>query len=265
MARPKKQAPNHSTGMYEYKATIGKDFRGKPIRKSFYSSKSIEDAKAKAQQYIIEQEVADRTGETLIRSNYTFGQWAEKWLETYKKPTVSENTYLLTYKNCVDKHLIPYFGAADLTDIRSVDVQKFFNEKQKTLSESMLDKLRMTLYGIFDTAVDNDLCYKNPIKGIKYVSQTEKHEKHVYTDSEIAAAKSFFKDDLPEAFVILETGLRRGELCGLMWTDIDLDALTLTVNRSIADKRGGGIEIRPPKWNSYRTITISAELAALLE
>ncbi len=48
MARPKKSKPNHVTGMYEYKATIGKSFDGKAIRKSFYSSKSLEDAKEKA-------------------------------------------------------------------------------------------------------------------------------------------------------------------------------------------------------------------------
>lgn len=232
MPRPKKQAPNHQSGQYEYKATIGKDFMGKPIRKSFYSPKSVEDAKAKAQAYIIEQEVADRTGETFIQKEYTFAQWAEKWLEVYKKPTVSENTFRLTYKNSVEKHLNPFFGAAALTDIRSADVQKFFNQKQKSLSESMLDKLHMTLYGIFETAIDNDLCYKNPVKGIKYISNKEKNEKHVYSDEEIKTAKEFFKYSFPEAYVMLETGLRRGEICGLMWTDIDTKNLTLSVNRS---------------------------------
>ena len=264
MARPKKQAPNHQSGQYEYKATIGKDFMGKPIRKSFYSPKSVEDAKAKAQAYIIEQEVADRTGETFIQKEYTFAQWAEKWLEVYKKPTVSENTFRLTYKNSVEKHLNPFFGAAALTDIRSADVQKFFNQKQKSLSESMLDKLHMTLYGIFETAIDNDLCYKNPVKGIKYVSNKGKNEKHVYSDEEIKTAKEFFKDSFPEAYVMLETGLRRGEICGLMWTDIDTKNLTLSVNRSIADKIGGGVEVRPPKWDSYRTIPITVELANVL-
>lgn len=265
MARPKKAAPNHATGMYEYKATIGKDFRGKAIRKSFYSSKSLDDAKAKAQDYIISQEVADRTGETFIKKDYTFAQWAEKWLEVYKKPTVSENTYRLTYKNSVEKHLIPFFGAASLADIRSADVQNFFNGKQSELSESMLDKLHMTLFSIFDTAIDNELCFKNPVKGIKYVSKKDKHEKLVYTDEQIAVAKAYFRDKFPEAYVMLETGLRRGEICGLMWTDIDLNNLTLSVNRSIADKNGGGVEIRPPKWNSYRTVPITTELASVFE
>ena len=210
MARPKKQAPNHSSGQYEYKATIGKDITGKAIRKSFYSPKSVADAKAKAQEYIVEQQTAARTGETFIQKEYTFAQWADKWLTVYKKPNVSENTFRLTYQNSVEKHLNPFFGAADIKDIHSADVQRFFNQKQKTLSESMLDKLHMTLYGIFDSAVDNDICYKNPVKGIKYVSQKDKAEKHVYNDDEIRTAKEFFKSNFPEAFLMLETGLRRG-------------------------------------------------------
>ena len=264
MARPKKQAPNHSSGQYEYKATIGKDITGKAIRKSFYSPKSVADAKVKAQEYIIEQQTAARTGEMFIQKTYTFAQWADKWLNVYKKANVSENTFRLTYQNSVEKHLNPFFGAADIKDIHSADVQRFFNQKQKTLSESMLDKLHMTLYGIFDSAVDNDICYKNPVKGIKYVSQKGKAEKHVYNDDEIRTAKEFFKSNFPEAFLMLETGLRRGEVCGLMWTDIDFKNLTLSVNRSIADKKGGGVEVRPPKWDSYRTIPISADLAAVL-
>ena len=92
MPRQKKQAPNHADGMYEYKATVGKSFDGRSIRKSFYSSKSLADAKAKAQEYIISKETALRTGEVFIQKNYTFAEWALKWLEVYKRPTVTENT-----------------------------------------------------------------------------------------------------------------------------------------------------------------------------
>ena len=50
MGRPKKEKPNHATGMYEVKVTIGHTFDGKPIRKSFYSSTSKAAAKAKAEE-----------------------------------------------------------------------------------------------------------------------------------------------------------------------------------------------------------------------
>lgn len=264
MPRPKKQAPNHSSGQYEYKATIGKNFDGKAIRKSFYSPKSLADAKQKAQEYIIEQQTAARTGEAFIPKQYTFGQWAEKWLEVYKKPTVTENTFITTYQIPVRKHLIPYFGKADLQDIKNIDVQNFFSQNQKTMSASLLHKLKITLAAIFETAIENDLCVKNPAKHIDYRSSVEKNEKKVYTDEQISQAKNFFFEDMPEAFLLLETGLRRGEMLGLMWKDIDIDNKTLSVNRSIAEKKGGGITIMPPKWDSYRTIPISDDLIRLL-
>lgn len=267
MPRPKKSAPNHATGMYEYKATVGRDFKGKAIRKSFYSSKSIEAAKEKARQYIVEHEVAERTGEAFTLNNCTFEQWAHKWLEIYKKPTVTANTYNGTYKNCVDLHLVPYFGKALLKDIKSIDVQNFFNKKQSELSESMLKKLYMIMHAIYDTAIDNDLCYKNPVKGIKFTSQKSKCEKKVYTDEQIITVKQFFYDKCPEIYTLLSTGLRRGELLGLMWSDFDPKNKTLSVNRSIAraTQAQGGVEIRPPKMGSYRTIPIDDDLTNLLD
>lgn len=84
MGRPKKEKPNHATGMYEVKVTVGHTFDGKPVRKSFYSSVSKEAAKAKAEQYKIDQAVAEQTGETFVGKEECFDTWAIKWLETYK-------------------------------------------------------------------------------------------------------------------------------------------------------------------------------------
>lgn len=86
MGRPKKEKPNHATGMYEVKVTVGHTFDGKPIRKSFYSSISKKAAKAKAEQYKINQAVYEQTGENIIEPTaITFETWANKWLESYKK------------------------------------------------------------------------------------------------------------------------------------------------------------------------------------
>ena len=61
MGRPKKDAPNRADGLYEVKVTIGKDFSGKLIRKSFYSTVSKADARAKAEQYKIDHAVYEAT------------------------------------------------------------------------------------------------------------------------------------------------------------------------------------------------------------
>ena len=264
MPRPKKKKPSRADGRFEYKAPIGRTFDGKIQYKSFYSYDSIEDARTKAEQYKIEREVSARTGDIFSGDQITFAVWAKKWLISYKKPTVASQTYRGTYLNTVEKHLLPYFGNARLIDIKQIDIQNFYASKSDTCSESLLSKLKLCLCGIFEAAIENDLIYKNPAKHAVFISHVAKHEKKVYTDEQIIKAKEYFKTDFFDAYLILETGIRRGELLGLMWKDIDFMNKTLKIERSIAEKQGGGVEIMPPKWNSYRTIPISQELADLL-
>lgn len=263
MPRPKKTAPNRGGKMYEAKVIIGRDIDGKAIRKSFYSPLSLEDAKRKGQEYIIAQKTQELTG-ACTPQECTFSEWAKKWLETYKKPYISENTYVDMYLLFTEKYLIPYFGNAHLINIRQADVQKFFGQIQNDLSESSLNKIKICLNGIFESAIENDLCFKNPVKHVVYSAGVEKIQKDVYTDEQIPIVKEFFRDRMPEVIVALETGMRRGEILGMMWQDIDFDDKTIKVNRSIVDKKGGGTEIRPPKWDSYRTIPISTYLCEYL-
>lgn len=264
MPRKKKEAPNRKDNLYEVKVTVGKKIDGTPIRKSFYSSISKDDAREKANQYKIEKEVANRTGAGFIDKNITFTQWAYQWLETYKKSDVDENTYVDTYLNIVKNHLCPYFKDINLYDIKPIHIKKFYSSKSH-MSASMLSKMKLCLNAIFETAIDNDLCFKNPAKGITYVSKKEKKIKKVYSDIELNFVKNFFYNEMPEVILILETGLRCGEMLGLMWNDIDFKNQTLSVNRSIARKKGGGTKIRPPKWNSYREIPLSNQAYKILK
>lgn len=117
----------------------------------------------------------------------------------------------------------------------------------------MLDKMQMCLKSIFDAAIDNDLCYKNPAKRVSPTSAREKNIKKVYTDDQIDFVEQYAKGTMPEVILLIETGVRRGELIGMEWDDIDLEAETNSVNRSVADKKGGGVKINPPKHKSYRT------------
>ena len=78
MARPKKDAnkSKRKDGLYEYKGTVGKDMSGKAIRKSFYSSISLDDAKKQHAQYMIEQKAAEITGTVFVETGTTFAEMA---------------------------------------------------------------------------------------------------------------------------------------------------------------------------------------------
>ena len=256
MGRPKKEKPNRQDGRYEIKRTVGKNLDGTFIRKSFYSTVSLADCEKQYQEYLIEREVANQTGVGFIRKDVTFTEWAEKWLKTYKKSDVDSQTYAHTYLNAVNNHLNPYFGKAKLSDIKPIDIKAFYATKQN-MGKSAISKMRMCLNSIFMTAIDNDLLIKNPARGVKFVSHAEKTEKKVYDDNEIKKVIELARNEIPEIVILLETGIRRGELMGLKWEDLDLKEKTISINRSIADKVGGGIEINKPKWGSYRTNPLS--------
>ena len=264
MARPKKQAAKtRKDGNFEVKVTIGKDMHGKPIRKSFYSNISKEDAKRKGEEYRIQREIETRAGNFIAEDNMTFGRWAEKWLEVYKKPNVSRRTFYSTYELPLRAHLLPHFGAAELATIRNADIQAFFASKSH-MSMSLLKKLQLILSQIFETAIENDICLKNPARKVKISSTHQKDERRVYTPAEIETVCKYTK--MPEIVVMLKVGLRRGEIVGLMWSDIDFENGTLSINRAVADIPNTGkktLEIVPPKKSSYRTIPISRELLNL--
>lgn len=266
MPRKKKEAPNHGK-YYEVKAVVGHRIDGRPVYKSFYSKISKEDARNKAEAYNVQQALADQAGEIFLegRKTVTFGRWAEKWLEVYKKPFVDDNTFRYTYQGIVKKHLLPFFGAANLADIRPVDIIQFFSEHTE-MSQSHLDKCMLCLRGIFETAVDNGLCSKDPCRNVKPQSKKHPNVKQVYSDDEIARLEDYCLQTgrMPEIILLLETGLRRGELLGLKWEDVDLGNATLSVRRSIAVDKGNHVKENRPKWGSFRTIPLSAPALKLL-
>lgn len=250
MPRPRKEKPNHGN-LYEVKITVGKRMDGTLIRKSFYSSTSRADARKQAEQYKIEKAVSEQTGQIFVEKSVTFSEWALKWLETYKKGKVKQNTYVGTYHNIVHVHLIPYFGGFRLTDIRPVDIQQFMDAQSKKYALETIKKMRANLHGIFATAIENDLCYKNPVTdSIKITSKKEPVQKRVYTQVEYDKVWEFaesHKDGLC-IMVLLETGISRSELLGLKWSNIDFENHILSIEQ-------GTVDLHDLENKTYKTVS----------
>lgn len=242
----------------QVKITIGHKADGTPIRKTFYGT-SKRAAKAKAEEFI------KQSAYGTVDRKITLAEWADKWLATYKDGNVRANTYETTYRVSVDK-IKAYFRNARLADIRPIDIQTFFNS-MSGISQSGLDKLRITLKAIFTTAIENELIVRNPVqKSIKPKSDKKPDEKRAYTHEEAADIVRFAKTHRCGAAIItiLKTGLRRGELLGLKWSDIDFKTNTINVKRSVVMVGGSVKECEPKTESSKREIPFDEELKSVL-
>lgn len=265
MGRPKKEKPNHGK-YYEVKVTVGHKLNGDPIRKSFYSSISKEDAKQQAEKWKVEKTVAERTGVILVEQDITFAKWAKKWLEVYKKGKVKQHTYDYTYRVNVENYMIPFFGQAYLRDITQADIQDYFNI-HNFLAENNLKRHRMILKNIFDKAIYNDLCRKNPVIGIKYSSIKDKTVRHAYTQEQVEKLIEYAKAQRDGAMIVimLNTGVRRGELLGLKWIDVDYERKSIFVKRSITPDTDEPQDGDVKSQTSMREIPVSDDFLAYLK
>lgn len=125
-----------------------------------------------------------------------FRDWARRWLTIYQQGRIKDNTYQGSYWEPVELHLIPYFGDMFLVDIKPVDVAAFFREKAKVSALESIKKMKVCLKGkgIFDTAVENDLCLKNPVTAtLKLSSKIAPKEKNTWNREQYEIASDFVK------------------------------------------------------------------------
>lgn len=238
MARPKKEKPNRPGGMYEVKVTVGRNFDGSPIRKSFYSKVSKEAAKAKAEKYKIEQAVYDATGEPPSSHDMPFDAWAWKVLEALKG-TMKDSSFEYHYRIPVRDYLIPYFQKRRMQDIRQIDIQNYFNKQKSALALDTLKCHRMVLHRIFASAAQNGIIAKNPCEDIRIISDKKPKEKRTYTEEQCALVLDYAKIHRfgLDITLMLEYGITRSELLGLQWCDIDFTNCILHICRGIASVR----------------------------
>lgn len=231
MGRRKETQRKKNSGLEEYKANLGKDPRtGKLIRKSFYGE-TMAEAKEKAE----EHKISMRLG-TLEREYIGFEDWCKRWVETYKKAKVKASTYYLGYLNNINNHFVPHFQNQRIDAIKQIDIQEFFYTKT-AYSQETTKKMRGHLHGIFESALDNELIDRNPVRNITLPSGKPSGEKRTYTQSQVNIIVGFAKkhEHGMGPIIVLNTGVRRGELVGLKWSDFDFERNVLYLKRAVAD------------------------------
>lgn len=188
--------------------------------------------------------------------------WMEVWLRDYQAHTISRT--IKTYSDIVRLHINPVIGRVKMMKLSQIHVRRVVSTMlEKNLSATYVHQAHGVMSVAFNAAVEAGVIKVNPAKGIKTPRIIKK--KFTIVDREkipefIDAAK---EDVNGNAMIfLLMTGLRAAEERGLKWSDVDLEAATMEIERQLPCK--GTPAFTAPKDGSARTIELPPEAVELL-
>ncbi len=199
----------------------------------------------------------------------TLGNWLDTWMEEYVKPKAKPKTYE-KYQSSINKYIKPVLGTIPLGKVRAPDAQRLYNrllkeggEKQEGISCYTVHGVHVCLHAAIKQALKVGYVTRNVIEATE-PPRIQRHEVKPMTVGQaqklLTVAKTTGIREYVAVLLALETGMRKGEIFGLKWPDIDFDNLTISVQRTLATT-GKGIFIHEPKTvRSRRKIAVTSSL-----
>ena len=284
-ARGEGSLRKRSDGRWEGRYTAGRDeATGKLLYRNVLA-KTQAECKAKLREAMRNAQQAEPKPQTVEQPmkepdqpvcRFTTGEWLCTWFELYSKPNLRETTQE-QYTNFLEKHLIPNIGDIPLDKLTSLRLQKLYQDLRTSgrviqnnvecsgLSPKTVRSIHMVLHSALEQAVKEGLIKKNPTDGCN-PPKLERKEMKVIQPEQIGAylQAAANRNVLPMFYLELTSGLRRGELLALLWTDLDLEKKSISVCKSVRGSQGE-LKVSAPKTrHSIRTVVIPRQTVDLL-
>lgn len=266
-----------SNGIISYRFTVacGMDANGKQIRKTTTWADTSDltikqsDKRAKEEYQLFKHRCM---GLSSFNENMRFKDLCEEYFKVYA-PNMLKPITMYTYKGQVDNHFIDYFGNKKLKDIKTGVLTDFFNTytiNEKKLTSATAKKLYTILQSIFTFAVHQNYITDNPARNVilpqKGISEEEKRK--YLNEDELPKFLQLFKMENSDfdriILMLLHTGMRSGELLGLMWSDINFEKKQISINHTLSDVGGNHFLTTPKTKHSKRTISMNSTVCELL-
>lgn len=258
-------------GRWEARVVVSYDEKGMPKTQNVTT---VSKAKCLEKLEKLKAELGTVTKKTT--PTMSFGEWMDLWYQTYCKNTLKESTQA-TYEQRIYKQIIPKLGHIPLNQLNAGTLEKFYAQLKSNgrlvrrdiygpgLANSVIRSIHAHCRAALDKAVAEKLIRQNPAIGCKLPSKKSAEIKILTPE---AMQKLLFQAQIEgfyEMFMLdLATGLRRGEIVGLQWKDIDFEAGTLSITKQIRYVKGK-LVIAPPKTKaSERTIILPPPILEML-
>lgn len=257
--------PNKKGFTYYYKIQLG----GETIKKKSCKTSIKKEAKKMLDTILYE---LNNGMSAALSKDMPLNDYLNCWLEDNVKLNCKYNTYE-TYKKLIQEHIKNTIGLYKIKQIDTYLIQQFINDMHKNgYSKSTIELTKNMLSGAFKCAIQTyNLININPIqytKIPKYEASQKKIKDKIITVEqfnqliELYPAGSDLYIPLQVAFY---TGMRRGEVLGLQWKDIDLDKKIIYVKNTLIKKKGNSLQNSTKTESSTRDITIGDSLLKILK
>lgn len=219
----------------EYKTTVYLGMvNGQKIRKTIRAN-----SKKELDKMVMELKV-NAGNKNLIYTKAKFGEWADKWLDEYKIPSGIGIGTITEYKSAI-KHINNYFEFVELKEIHLSEFQKMINEltiknpnTNKPMSKKSLENIIKVASAIFRYADSNNVPdVPRFFKEVIISKKAPKKKRRALTEDEQQMIVDTPHRCQLAAMILMFSGLRRGELIPLLWSDIDLDNGIIYVTKSV--------------------------------
>jgi integrase len=237
-----------------------------PDGKRRQRSKSFK-TKKEAQAHLAAWRVEIDKGAAVDRSQQTVAQLLVYWLDTYARHNVRAKT-LEDYERTIRVHIIPALGVVPVQKLTPDQLQSFYSDKLAAgCGKRTVELCHLRLSQALKMAVELGFVARNVAQAVK-PPRARAREMQTWDAAEV---QRFLQEVAQSPYgpiwaVVLATGMRRGEVLGLRWQDVDFERRVLHVRQSVTPV-GGAAQIGPTKNNRRRDIHAihPSVLAALRE
>lgn len=221
-----------------------------------------------ARNWLDDARYADKHDHVFVPSDMTVDAWFEYWIN-HIVGDLAPNTRR-NYRERYFRNIQSVIGNMRLADVKPLHCKMVLNQMEADYAGSTIRQTYIAMGTMFKSALMNDLIAKHPMDGVRYTKPVRAVNDIKFLTVEeqrkfLEAAKR--SHNYAQYALILETGLRTGELIGLTWDAIDWEKRTLTVNKTLEYRyKQGYWRAGPPKTQqSYRTIPLTNRAYQILE